>query len=155
MNTYSVQGTMVGTETRFELNHCLDLPGAQSIVAGGQVAQELEEGHSRGENAFHWRLWVTRGLAGVVAHDPDVWDCWHRVRGSLACPGRERLALLHYFTGSAPCSASEAKGRKQWPQTFPPIPGTACALPQSRRQMIKRVPTAPEPMSASIYGSLS
>lgn len=67
------------------------------------------------------RMLLPGGSEGLEVH---LWVCWPRVRVSLACSGMERLALLDYFTGSAPCSALESRGRKGWPWMLPPIQGT-------------------------------
>lgn len=84
----------------------------------------------------------------------DLWDCWHRVRGLPGLHWKGEMSTVALSHWQCPHSAPEAKGGKQWPWMFPPRLGTYWALPQSQRQMIKHVPTAPEPTSANIYGSL-
>lgn len=65
---------------------------------------------------------MTRGCEGLEVRDSELGGCWHRVRGSLACNGMERLASLHYFTGSASGFNPGGQRGKQWLWMLPPIP---------------------------------
>ena len=111
---------------RFELSHSPNPPRVCSRWCQGQdmgqTAEELEKGAMAGKEML--LTWSSAWLEVLKAwrSETDLCGCWHRVRGSLADNGMERLASLHYFTSSAPWfSPTDCKG-KQWSQMLPPVP---------------------------------
>lgn len=89
-----------------------------------------------------------------MVHEPDLWDLLAQGEGLPGMHWKGETNTVAFFHCQCPCSAPEAKEGKQRPRMLPPNPGTDWVLPQSQTHKIKCDPSAPEPMSANIYGSL-
>lgn len=102
---------------RFELSHSPDPPRVCSQRCQGQdrgqIAEELEKAAMAGKEML--LTWSSAWLEVLKAwrSETDLCGCWHRLGGSLADNGMERLTSLHYFTSSAPWfSPTDCKGKR-------------------------------------------